>query len=429
MTFPGSGASRFGCSPPMPEWGPPRLCLRMLASITERKSVIYFGSNLRQKSLENSSALTAAIRSAGVINTSVYIVDAALVPEAGDRDSFLRLATETGGRALLDGGDLSSKIVEVEQAASSYYVIGYYSTDPKLDGSFRHIDISLKDGAGTLGFRRGYYTEGLYPRRSGDTEQALRSVLGWGIPPTDIVLQGEIDSFSVDPKSSRVDVTIWMPGRERLLARKTGIERTSYDVLGRVTHDGREVKSLRDSLELDLNRSLDEELSRDPIVYRASFTLAPGSYELRLLVMNHDSRRATVYQTEFTAVAPRAKPGQIPISSVVLINPKATQMPNVTHVFRRRDGMRGYFEIYEPSSKVASQLTVTITLYRGAKKAFEILAIHPTAPPEPQSYPVPMRFQIPISSLATGEYRCQITVADPGGKRSTHWEASVLIAN
>ena len=395
---------------------------RLVAGVSERKSLICFGSHLRQRGLNNLSSVQPAVLAAGISNTSISVIDATASPGPGEETAFLRLAAETGGKALLDGGDLSSKIVAVEQAASSYYLLGYYSTNSsKLDGGFRTVAISLKDGGASLGYRRGYYSGIDYRKlRLASTEEALQMLFHMDAPWTDIPVQAEVDSFSLDPDRSRVEVTIRMPGRERSLVRKSGIERTSFDFLGEVTREDKLVESLRDTLEVKMPEVRFQE-DPAPIVYHHSFTLAPGAYTLRLIVRNRESGRATVYLTPFTVMSGRAVRGQIPISSVVL-------GPDITHVFPQGSAMTVSLEAYEPSAQTARQLTARVTLYRGTNKIFETLAVPATGPPDANSHAVPLALQVPLRALSAGEYRCEVTVADPAGKRSARWEAPILIA-
>ncbi len=59
------------------------------------------------------------------------------------QDTLYALAGDTGGKALLDYNDLTKGIVQAQQAISSYYIIGYYTSNTALDGKFRRIKISL----------------------------------------------------------------------------------------------------------------------------------------------------------------------------------------------------------------------------------------------------------------------------------------------
>src|SRR5262249_59361611 len=49
------------------------------------------------------------------------------------QDTLYALASDTGGKALLDYNDLSVGIVEAQKAMSSYYILGYYTTKTTLD--------------------------------------------------------------------------------------------------------------------------------------------------------------------------------------------------------------------------------------------------------------------------------------------------------
>ena len=49
-------------------------------------------------------------------------------------------------------------IVQAQKAVSSYYIIGYYTTNAALDGKFRRIKISLNaDVAGQSGLSPGLF--------------------------------------------------------------------------------------------------------------------------------------------------------------------------------------------------------------------------------------------------------------------------------
>ena len=51
---------------------------------------------------------------------------------AKTQDTMWGLAADTGGKALLDNNDLGTGIVQAEQAISSYYILGYYTTNENL---------------------------------------------------------------------------------------------------------------------------------------------------------------------------------------------------------------------------------------------------------------------------------------------------------
>src|SRR3979490_113704 len=72
------------------------------------------------------------------------------------QDTLWTLGSDTGGKALLDFNDLSMGIVQAQKAFSSYYILGYYTSNANLDGKFRRIKISLREGLqASLDYRQG----------------------------------------------------------------------------------------------------------------------------------------------------------------------------------------------------------------------------------------------------------------------------------
>ena len=150
----------------------------MLSRLSEKKSLIYFASGLHLNGLNNQAQLHATINAAVRGGVSFWPIDArGLLAQAplGDatqgspgnagmysgaaalavttnlqqsQDTLYALASDTGGKALLDYNDLTKGIVQAEQAVSSYYIIGYYTTNTAQDGKFRRIKISLNGRPG-----------------------------------------------------------------------------------------------------------------------------------------------------------------------------------------------------------------------------------------------------------------------------------------
>ena len=83
---------------------------------------------------------------------------------SGDADLVLRqLALETGGRVHFPARihDLEHVYGEIADELSSQYVIGYASSNPRRDGTWRRIEISLTRPDASARTRRGYYAGGI----------------------------------------------------------------------------------------------------------------------------------------------------------------------------------------------------------------------------------------------------------------------------
>ena len=78
---------------------------------------------------------------------------------SGDRE-MKKLCEETGGRVIPVGNKqdkLKQAFDEIANELRSQYSIGYTPTNVKLDGTFRHVRVKIKDGDYRVQARAGYY--------------------------------------------------------------------------------------------------------------------------------------------------------------------------------------------------------------------------------------------------------------------------------
>lgn len=66
------------------------------------------------------------------------------------------LAENTDGIAVVNTNDLDAGLRRIADDLTSYYLLGYYSTNRKLDGSFRKISVKVKRPGVEVRARRGY---------------------------------------------------------------------------------------------------------------------------------------------------------------------------------------------------------------------------------------------------------------------------------
>lgn len=71
-------------------------------------------------------------------------------------DALRTLAANTDGLALLDNNDLHRQLRRLAADLTSYYLIGYNSTNTKLDGKFRSIKVRAKRSGIDIRARKGY---------------------------------------------------------------------------------------------------------------------------------------------------------------------------------------------------------------------------------------------------------------------------------
>ena len=463
--------------------------VNMLRVLPEQKSLVYFASGVRLTGNDNQAQLRATINAAVRANVSFFPVDArGLVAGAplGDamraspggigvfsgatamaaissfqrsQDTLYALAADTGGKAMLDNNDLAAGIVQAEQAITSYYVIGYYSTNSALDGKFRRVRITLKETASAkLDYRQGYFAGKTFNKyTAADKERQLEDALMLGDPITDLTIAMEVNYFQLNRAEYFVPITVKIPGSELVLARSGGAERTLIDFIGEIKDDyGTTIQNLRDKVDIKLSGETASELSRRPVQYDTGFTLLPGKYVIKFLARDAETGRIGTYQTPFVIPNLMREEKRIPISSVVLSsqrvdmkealfnaakdkNAAAAQaanplvvdgqklIPSVTRVFSKSRDMYVYLQAYERNATHTQPMVAFVTFYRGQTKAFETTPIQIVDGLDPKSKALPLRFSLSLSKLPAGEYNCQVTILDPTGQKAAFWQAPVML--
>ena len=461
--------------------------VRMLGSLSEQKSLIYFASGLRLNGINNQAQLNATINAAIRSNVMFYPIDArGLVARAplGDatqaspggigmfngmaarmgadrfqqsQDTLYALAADTGGKAMLDTNDLGAGIVAAQEALSSYYIIGYYTTNANLDGKFRRIKITLKEVAGAkLGpYREGYYAGKDYSKyTSADKERQLEEALMQGDPMTELTIALELNYFRLNAAEYFVPLTVKIPGRELALAKRRGADHTVIDFIGEVKDEyGTTIQNVRDKVDAKLTDATAAQLARSPIQYDGGFTLLPGKYVLKFLARDTETGRIGTFQTNFVVPNLNKEDKRVPISSVVLssqkvdlrdavFNAKKDQsvqnssplvengqklMPSVTRVFSKSRDIHVYVQAYQVKEPALPAVAAFVTLYKDQAKVLETPPVAVTADPTGKSKSFPFRFTFSPDKLEPGEYTCQVTVIDPNGQKASFWQAPIRV--
>ncbi len=460
---------------------------KMLGQLSEKKSLIYFASGLRLNGLNNQAQLHATINAAIRAGVSFWPIDArGLVAEAplGDatkgspggigmysgasalavvtnlqqsQDTLYALASDTGGKALLDYNDLTKGIVQAEKAVSTYYILGYYTTNTAQDGKFRRIKISLNTTlSANLDYRQGYFAGKQFSKfTAADKERQLEDALMLPDPITELTIAMEVDYFQLNRAEYFVPLVVKIPGRELALAKRGGAERTLIDFIGEIKDDyGTTLTNVRDKVDIKLSDATAAELSKRPIEYDAGFTLLPGKYTIKFLARDAETGRIGTYQTTFLIPNLNKEEKRIPISSVVLssqrvdlkvalynavkskdreesANPLVQNgqklIPSVTRVFSKSRDMYVYLQAYQPGTAGIQPLVAFVSLYRGQKKVFETQPVETKNGLNNRLKTMPLQFTIALNELPPGKYDCQVTVLDPTGQKAAFWQAPVVV--
>ncbi len=464
---------------------------KMLGRLSEKKVLIYFASGLTLHGVDNQAQLHATIDDAIRSGVSFWPIDArGLVASAplGDatqasqggasmysgtgamamttrlqqsQDTLFALAGDTGGKALLDYNDLTMGIVHAQQNITSYYILGYYTTNTNLDGKFRKIKITLSPELNaSVDYRQGYYAGKVFGKfTTADKERQLEDALMLGDPVTELTIAMEINYFQLNRAEYFVPIVVKIPGRELALAKKGGAEHTLIDFLLEVKDElgnNSTVQSMRDNTNIKLSDKTAQELAKRPVEYDTGLTLLPGKYTVKFLARDDETGRIGTFQTSFVIPNLNKEVARVPISSVVLsgerqelkdaiynaakdkdrakqdaANPLVLNgqklMPSVTRVFSKSRDLFVYLQAYEQGAPTVQPLIAFVSFYQGKTKVFETQPMEVKDAMTNSLKTMPLRFSIGLSSLAPGDYDCQVTVLDPTGVKSAFWQAAITV--
>ncbi len=454
-----------------------------LARVEQKKSLIYFSSGMDRTGIENQSALRAAINAAVRSNLAIYTLDTRglqVLPPGGEaqsaslrgiaaysgsatrnalnsnfstQETLATLAGDTGGRAFLDTNDLNQIFTRVQEDSSSYYILGYRSSNRTHDGKFRRIVVQVKRPGLKLEYRRGYYAPADFQHASREErERQLEEELASDLPSTDLPVYLATSYFRLAENRFFVPVSIVVPGYEVTFARGADQDRTTLDVLSEVTDSAKHpVSTLRDTVKFAVSES--QEVRRKNVQYNGGFVLNSGLYHLKFIVRENQSGRLGSFETDLTIPALNAAP--LKMSSVVvaaqvqptpkrrsenpLVRDGSELIPSVTHVFTSGQHLYLYYEVYEPAPQLGGaqtrarekqqgiRLLTNVSFFTDKVKAFETPLVEARQINVPERKAAAFRLDIPLTQLRPGFYTCQVNVIDDAAGRFTFPRLALLV--
>ncbi len=473
--------------------------VKMLAAFPEKKAMLYFSSGIPKNGIDNQSQLRATTNAAVRANVSIYSVDsrglqatspagdatqqstrgtgnftgtsqAAMVASRQDtQETIATLANDTGGKVMLDNNDLTLGFRAAQTDLSSYYILGYYSSNAAPDGKYRHIKVRLTNtqlasSTKPLEYKEGYYANKVFQKfTAADKEQQLQEALTLGDPLSDLPLAMEADYFRVAQNRYFVPISVKIPGSEVALAKQKGVETTDFDFVGVVKDAaGKSLGNLpqwattgvRDNIKVDLKGKDAAQLEKRSFQYDTGLTLPPGAYVIRFLARENQTGKMGTFEEKLTIPDLNAEK-KLRLSSIIyssqkdpvaaavgsatndkrtlsnhpLIQDGQKLVPSITRVFRKDQTMYVYFEVYDPSpdQQKAPYVEAEVALYRGARTVYTSPPLDVTKLSASRPGMAPFNFQISLAKIPTGQYTAQVSVIDETGKKFAFPRNSIII--
>ena len=437
-----------------------RTLAEAMAPIQQKKAILYFSAGMQRNGTDNQVELRAAVNAAVRANVVIYPVDSrglqAVVPGgsarqgsrggvgafngsavasqftqlAAQQETLTTLAADTGGTAFLDANDFGEAFSQVTKDISSYYILGYASTNPDKDGRYRRISVRLKSRDVKVEAREGYYADRDFSHTArGDREIQLQEQLSMQIPATDVPLFLTAGWFRLSADRYYIPVSIAVPGSA--VPRPKGQEKITLDVAGFIRDErNAPVGRIRDTMTVPPASA--DGLGARQVLYQTGVTLPPGRFSIKVVVRENSTGQMGTFEMKIGV--PELKQAPVKMSSVVLstqLQPAAGRksasplvrdgvelVPNLTHIVNRNQKLYFYYEVYEPAQDGGMpQVRTSLAFYRGRVKVFETAVVERTAIDAPDRHAAIFQFEVPAASFKPGLYTCQINVIDEVSSR------------
>lgn len=421
------------------------LALDGVAAVKGRKSVLLFSEGFIQDANDPSFRdLVATLRRN---NASIYYLDmrrltsgtAADSQLSGDRSAGTRVvdpqesagaemvAEQTGGFALRSAADLGGGLRRVAQESSTYYLLGYTSTNLKRDGKYRRLEVGLRRPGLKVRARKGYYgpstDKSASPsrgRRAGDPE--LERVLSTALPESGIPLR--LTAYTLQPVEKE-KVRVRLVGEVGLKALRfekdgDGSRVATLDVALALNHTAASGRLRTPWQELKVKVPAEAEGSEAWMPFEGTFDAPRGSSQARLAVRDRASLATGTVLHDFDV----PDPATWRVSTPILSDMPDAELGRPPRMLVSRSFVAGaplycYLEVYEgatlkptPSSPVSFGYAVVDAQGKTRKSlAASPFTLGPTG--------IATRLtKIPLSGLSPGDYELRLSVRDEARGRT-----------
>jgi VWFA-related protein len=364
--------------------------------------------------IENSD-LTRTFRAMQEANLNVYQFDPrGLEVNRRVDDDFGMFADSTGGRAITATNTPWELVPQMFRENSSYYVIGFRSTNVTRDGRFRRVTVRVSRPGAEVRTRSGYYAPQLEraakPSKRPPPSTLDRAVAG-GLPMGDLPVSLTVAPFAAAGLSgARATNKATLMVIAGLDAVDGGSDKDLVEVrTAAFRSDWKSAGSATQTLELSA-RSADERPHND---FASRLDLAPGRYEIRVAVNSAATgRTGSVYAS---VTIPDFSKEPIALSGVVLEHRTSMVraggdaiaslpvVPTSVRDFSSAERPTAFVRIYQGGKRPLAPVRVTARILNEEDRAvFEETSTIPAAN---------------FNAVRSTDYRLMLPLAglDPGG--------------
>jgi len=200
------------------------------------------------------------------------------------------IADTTGGRAYINHNDLEAAMADSMQTGSNYYTLAYRPTGVEWNGQFRKIAIRTARPHLKLLYRSGYYAISDPSNLKEDASRTMAMAMLPGVPvSTQFIMKARVISPEAIDEATKVDILVDV--HDLAVTEEKGQKTPKVQFAGVAwDNDGKQCASFS-GLFHAVSQAQYETLLRTGLQVHEEIPLKPGSYQLRLGVMDRLSGR------------------------------------------------------------------------------------------------------------------------------------------
>jgi VWFA-related protein len=331
------------------------------------------------------------------------------------------LAEQSGGFAVVNTNSLSAGFARIVRENSSYYLLGYYSTNSRADGKLRRNEVRLSRRGVQVVYRGGYLAPRANDAKKGPSatgagltiNEQLRELERTPLPVSTMALRAAAVPFLSAGGRSRVAIVVEMPNETLKPTEVDGRFRLTVGLsLGLYDEDGKLVGGDDPNIELTLPVAVGPKVIANGVRIVSRVEVPPGTYRLMVGAAQVPSAVRGSVLTEINI--PDFDRAPLTLSGIAMTTSVSGRMytartdellddvlgapPTANREFSADSDLWMYGEIYDHRSD-AGEVTAAVTVLRTAdsKIAYETMFD-----------PAPVQFghlaRIPLKELGPGSY-------------------------
>lgn len=241
----------------------------------------------------------------------------------GSLDALRTLATETGGFAAINRNEFEAPFRRIVEENSSYYLLGYYPTNRDRNGTFRRVEVQVRQPGLTVRARRGYFAPrsneavGATPTTPAD---ALAEVVAAPTASSGLTMRAVPQLLKSPTGTGRVHLTLELPAGELPFVEADGVFNNQLLMTWQIMNaDGDVHSAMTREATLKLRPRSHARAAEFGVSMTIEFDLPAGQYQLRLAGIEQVSGRSGSVIGDLDV--PRFSSAPLAMSSLVLAVP------------------------------------------------------------------------------------------------------------